>query len=233
MGRQIKGLLYFFMTDIRYSLLIFWTILMSILVVSLSIAYVLKDMENGFMTLSLTGPIYVYCAILGFLTVKEAIPFSIKMGATRKNLFVSLGIFFFGLSTVLAIVANIIQVIVELFNKMIGLDLYNFIHITYFMDETWLTRVIIDISIMFFFLSLLFTIGLLFYKYGLAGGGSVIGLLALIIITGVAQGWLIDFFIHIFHGLDVVLFIQLFGIGFVLYCFTFVLLRRITILNVR
>ena len=233
MGRQIKGLLYFFMTDIRYSLFIFWTILMSILVVSLSISYVLKDMENGFMTLSLTGPIYVYCAILGFLTVKEAIPFSIKMGAIRKNLFVSLGIFFVGLSTVLAIVANIIQVIVELLNKKIGIDLYYFIHITYFMDDTWLTRVIIDISIMFFFLSLLFTIGLLFYKYGLAGGGSVIGLLASIIIVGVAQGWLIDFFIQIFQGLDLLLFIQLFVIGFILYCLTFVLLRRITILNVK
>lgn len=94
MGRQIKGLLYFFMADVRYSLAIFWTILMGILMVSLIAAYVLVDIKNGFMTFSLTAPMYVYCSILGFLTVKEAVPFSLKMGATRKNLFVSLGIFF-------------------------------------------------------------------------------------------------------------------------------------------
>src|SRR5699024_5911205 len=87
MGRQIKGLLYFFIADVRYSLTIFWTILMGILVVSLIVAYFLTNVKNGMMSFTLTAPMYVYCAILGFLTVKESVPFSIKMGATRKNIF--------------------------------------------------------------------------------------------------------------------------------------------------
>jgi len=66
MGRQIKGLLYFYCADIRHSLTIFWTILMNVLVVTLTIAYFMKDIENGFMTMSLTGPIYIFCAILDF-----------------------------------------------------------------------------------------------------------------------------------------------------------------------
>ena len=100
MSRQIKGLLYFFIANSRYSLFIFWTILMSILLVTLTISYFAQDVDNFFMTLSLTGPIYVYCAIFGFLAVKELIPFSVKIGATRKNLFIGLGIFFLGLSIV-------------------------------------------------------------------------------------------------------------------------------------
>src|SRR5690625_5093916 len=114
MRRQIKGLLYFFITDIRYSLMVFWTILMSILLITWTIAYFLKDVEGGFMTLSLTGPMYVYCGIVGLLTVKENIPFSIKRGATRKNIFLTIGIYFLILSLMKSIIASTLQVIVEL-----------------------------------------------------------------------------------------------------------------------
>ena len=232
MGRQIKGSLYFFINNTRYSLFIFWTILMSILVVTLTISYFLKDVENGFMTLSLTSPIYVYCGILGFLTVKESIPFSIKMGATRKNLFLSLGIFFLGLSLAKAVFATVIQIIVDFINPKIGIDNYSFIHLAYFTNDTWLNRILIDSSIAFFFLSVMFVIGLLFYRYGLAGGGSVVGLLVIIMLTGIAQGWLIDFFIHVFKTLSNVFYYQLFGVGVVIYCMSWLMLRRITIIKV-
>src|SRR5690625_2543779 len=126
MGRQIKGLLYFNFTDVRYSMTIFWTILMGILVVSLTIAYILKNVEGGFMTFTLTGPMYVYCAILGFLTVKESIPFSLKRGATRKNIFISLGTFFLGISIAMTTVGSTLQVMVNLFTKQIGVDNFMF-----------------------------------------------------------------------------------------------------------
>src|SRR5690625_5064812 len=103
MGRQLKGLLYFYMADARHSFIIFWTILMSILVLSLVASYLLADGE-GFMSLSLTAPLYVYFAIYGFLSVKEFIPSAIKMGATRKNIMISLALFFFGLAIVKAAV---------------------------------------------------------------------------------------------------------------------------------
>jgi hypothetical protein len=234
MGRQIKGLLYFFIADLRYSLFIFWTILISILAVTLVIAYFLIDVDDGFMTLSLTGPLYVYCAILGFITVKEAVPFAIKLGATRKNLFISLGIFFFGLSLMMAIVTSSIQVIVDMFTEKIGMDTtFLFLHVAYFINDTWLTRIGIDTSIMFFFFSLLFVIGLLFYKYGLAGGGAVVGLIIIIGITGFAQGWLSDFFIHIFKSIDLMLFGQLLVLGCIIYILSILMLRTITIVKTK
>lgn len=233
MGRQIKGLLYFFIADVRYSLAIFWTILMGILVVSLTVAYFLINVENGFMTLSLTGPMYVYCAILGFLMVKDSVPFSIGVGATRKNLFISLGIFFLGLSITKAIAASIIQVIVNYVNPKIGIDTFQFLHLAYFTNDTWLTRILIDTSMMFFFFSLMFVIGLLFYKYGLAGGGSAVGLVCILLIVGVAQGWLIDFFIHIFKSIDLMFFGQLLAVGCVIYILSILLLKRITIVKVK
>jgi len=233
MGRQIKGLLYFFIADVRYSLAIFWTILMGILVVTLTVAYFLNNVENGFMTLSLTGPMYVYCAILGFITVKESIPFSIKMGATRKNFFISLGLFFLGLSLVKAVAASIIQILVDLLNAKAGIDTFMFLHLTYFTDDTWYTRIFIDTSIMFLSFSALFVIGLLFYKYGLAGGGSVVGVIVILMLIGLAQGWLIDFFIDIFQSIDMMLFGKLLVLGIVIYSFSMTLLRRITIVKAK
>jgi len=233
MGRQIKGLLYFFIADVRYSLTIFWTILMGILVVSLIVAYFLTNVKNGMMSFTLTAPMYVYCAILGFLTVKESVPFSIKMGATRKNIFISLGLFFLGLSLIKAVAASITQILVDLLNAKAGIDTFMFLHLAYFTDDTWLTRIFIDTSIMFLSLSALFVIGLLFYKYDLAGGGSVIGVIVILMLTGLAQGWLIDFFIDIFQSIDRMLFGKLLVLGIVIYSFSMILLRRITIVKAK
>ncbi|MFD1850468.1 hypothetical protein [Oceanobacillus bengalensis] len=228
MGRQIKGLLYFFATDIRHSLMIFWTILLSILVVSLSISYFLLSVEGAEYYLSLSVPIYIYCSILGFITVKESIPFSLKMGATRKNLFISLGIFFLVLAVAKSIFANIIHALTLLFTDATNIHIFRFIHPAAMLEDTWANRVIIDIAIMFLSFSVMFLIGLLFYKYGLAGGGIVSGVVVVVLLFGIAQGWLIDFFADVFRTMDLTLFIQMIGIGMVVYLLSFIFMRRIT-----
>ncbi|GGK03609.1 hypothetical protein GCM10007063_27370 [Lentibacillus kapialis] len=234
MGRQIKGLLYFFSSDLRYSLMIFWTILFAILIVSLAFTYFLAGLDNGaFFTLSLTGPIYVYCAILGFLTVKDSVPFLIKMGATRKNIFVGTGVFFLMLSLFLSLAATVLQELVMKLMEATGIDIFLFLHPAYFLDDTWYTRILIDTSIIFFLMAVLFIIGLLFYKYGLAGGGGFLGVLLVISLLGVAQGWLADFIIDIFKGIDLTFFYKLLGIGIVIYGISFLFLRRITTVKVR
>lgn len=233
MSRQIKGLLYFYFTDMRRSLLIFWSILLSIVLFILLIAFLLRDVNDGFMTISLTVPIYIYCSILGFTTVKESIPFSIKMGATRKNIFVSLGILFAGLSVLNAVVASTLQSIIESIVTSIGVENFYFIHVLYFLNNTWLNRVIVDTSILFFSLAIFFILGLLFYKYGTLGGGVTLGLFALSILLGHYQGWLTSFFIDVFQSFSMVLFYQILLIGIIVYCISIVLLRKITTVKIK
>src|SRR5690625_4111229 len=113
----MKGLLYFYITENRFSLIIFWTVLIGTLVVSMFIDYfIFNNLSDGFMAFTLPMPLYVYCGILGFLTVKQNIPFSIKMGSTRKNIFISLGIFFLGFSFAMSFLVNSIQSLIELFH---------------------------------------------------------------------------------------------------------------------
>jgi len=235
MVRQIKGLLYFYGSDQRYSLIVFSTILLAILVVSLAFTYFLASLDDvdTIFTFSLTGPMYVYCAIVGFLTVKDSVPFAIKMGATRKNLFVSTGIFFLVLSFAMALTATILQELVMALMNATGIDFFVFLHPAYFLDETWYTRVLIDTAIMFFFFTVMLLIGLLFYKYGLAGGGSFLGALLVVSLLGVAQGWLIEFVVDVFAGINLDFFYQLLGVGAVIYGISFLFLRRITTVKVR
>ncbi|WP_121615700.1 hypothetical protein [Virgibacillus halodenitrificans] len=233
MKKQLKGLLYFYVSDFRYSMAIFWTILLSILVLTMAVAYFLLSIENGMMAFSLTAPIYIYCAILGYLSVKEAIPFSIKMGATRRNLFISFGIFFLSLSLLFSTIASILQEAVSYINGIVGMDNFHFLHLAYFLEDTWYSRIVIDTSIMFFLFSVMFMIGLLFYKFGLAGGGSVLGILMVMLLLGIAKGWVFDFFKEIYATIDITYFLQLIGIAFVIYLLTYIFIRRITIWKVK
>ncbi|WP_156291699.1 hypothetical protein [Oceanobacillus salinisoli] len=233
MARQLKGLMYFFITDVRYSLMIFWGILLSILVLSLCISYFLLGVDDGKYYFTLTLPIYIYCAILGFLTVKEAIPFSVKLGATRKSVFIGIGLFFLGLSFAKAVVASMLHSITLTFTQATGISTFHFLHLSELVGDSWFTRVLIDTTVMFFALVFMFVIGLIFYKSGLAGGGIVTGALVLIILVGVAKGWLIDFFVNIFTDLQLTFFWQMLGAGVILYSLSYLVIREITIVKVK
>src|SRR5699024_2226053 len=150
---------------------------------------------------------------------------------TRKNIFISLGLFFIALSLIKAVAASITQILVDLINAKAGIDTFMLLHLSYYTDDTLITRIFIDTYFMLLILSALFVSGLLFYKYDLAGWGSVICVIVILMLTGLAQGWLIDFFIDIFQSIDRMLFGKLLVLGIVIYSFSMILLRRITIVK--
>src|SRR5690625_6808867 len=93
MANQLKGTLFYLYTNVRFTLIIFWIIISTILALSLITSYF---MSEGTISFQLSFSVYVFCTIIGTWTVKNAIPYSIKLGSTRKNLYVSLGIYFLG-----------------------------------------------------------------------------------------------------------------------------------------
>ena len=233
MKRQIKGLLYTYITDAKHSLSIFWTILLSTLFITLMIAYFLPNADNTKMYFVLSFPIYIYCSIFGFIAVKESIPFSIKVGATRKNIFLSIGIFFIILAFLKAVLTSTLQTILETITETFGIKTYQLMHPAELLSNTWLTRVIIDASVMFFLLSIMFLIGLVFYRYGLLGGGSGVGIFVIILLLGFAQGWLTDFFMNLYQSFDLTFFYEVLLVGIVLYGITWFMLRKITTVKVK
>ncbi|MFC4556822.1 hypothetical protein ACFO3D_01200 [Virgibacillus kekensis] len=231
MTRQFKGLLYFYAANYRHSLSIFYVILAGILLVSLAFAYFLYQTDSNAMAFSLTGPMYIYCSIVGFLTVKEAVPFAIRMGATRKKMYASLGIFFLGLTSAMAVVASIFQEIIMGLISVSGA--FTFLHPAQMMENNWYTRILVDISIMFCLMAIMFLLGLLFYRYGLAGGGSVLGVMVVVILGGIAQGWLVEFLVDLFQSFSMTLFLKIFLVGLFAYVLSWMFIRNITTVKVK
>jgi|GEM_PF-5986117 len=64
MGRQIKGLLYFFITDMRRQFIIFWSILLASLLASIIIAYLLLNLESNGLYFAKSVALYIFSLAL-------------------------------------------------------------------------------------------------------------------------------------------------------------------------
>ncbi|GIP64855.1 hypothetical protein J32TS6_34100 [Virgibacillus pantothenticus] len=233
MKQSFKGLVYFFLVELRRPLIIFWTILFPILIVSLAFSYYLSQIEQGPLFFSLTGPLYVFFSIWGFICIKEFIPFSIKLGATRKQIWRAIGVFFLSLAVIQAIFASIIQEVVWKLTDWVGIDAFRFLHPALFVTDNWYTRIMIDVGIFTFFFAISYLIGLVFYKYGLLGGGSLLGAILLVLLMTIATGWFAEFVGKIISDMSVIFYIQTFAVGIALYLCSFLFFRKITIVKAR
>lgn len=234
MNRQIKGLLYYYITDAKYSFKIFWSILLGILVISLVIAYFMLNVEDGLFTFGFPFGTYFNMGFLGFLTVKESIPFALKIGAVRKNIYLSTAIFFLGYALFFAILSSTIQSIVAYFADVANLHTFMFLHPAQLLGEdTWLMRIIVDTAVMTLILAFMYLVGLLIYRGGILTGGIFFGIIALALLLSLAQGWLFEYAIHLYHTIDLLFFMQLFGIGVLLYGICYFFIRKITTVKIR
>lgn len=244
MSRQLKATLYYLSADIRYPLSVFWAILVGLLILSVVSTLVAVSLNNADMSMSfnLAAPIYFFAAIVGFLTVKTSIPYLIKMGSTRKNIYLAIGIHFFSLALFNAIIANLLQLITSFFLHLQGVNMgsdsisityneqiFTFNHIADIISNTWMSRILVDTSIAFFLLAVMFIVGLIFFRFGLVGGFTFLAIGISIFIIGITYGSFLQFFINIFKNINYLFFIQLFLVGLVTYLLSIILLRKITI----
>src|SRR5699024_7238428 len=114
MMQDIKGSLYFLIANVRYPLFVFWTILLSIFIISLLLSVI---GEGNYVVFQASIPIYIFCLVLGMLTVKNAIPYLLKMSVTRKLIYISISIYFLIIATVQALLANGLTKIIDLMGK--------------------------------------------------------------------------------------------------------------------
>lgn len=234
MSRQIKGLLYFYVTDSRYSFMIFWSILLMIMILFLGIAYFMLNVEGGLFTFGFPFATYINVAIIGFITVKERIPFALKMGAVRKNIYIATGIFFLGYALFIALLSSTIQSLMVWIIDITNLHTFMFLHPAQLLgSDIWITRVMIDTAVMFLLAVFMYVIGLLFYRGGILAGGILVGILGGALLFGIAQGIIIESLIKLYHTIDLMFFAQILGVGVVLYVLTYFLIRTITTVKVR
>jgi len=231
MPRQISAMLYFLTTEYKRSLVIFWSILFSTIVLSLMLSYFLNGNKDIKMVFLLSGPVYLFCAIHAFISVKQTIPFSIKMGASRKNIFISIGLFFIGLALVQTIIVNLFAEVLRFIVQTMDISTFLIIHPAQLLDNSLANRLVIDFALMLFLLSVMFVFGILFYRYGLIGGGSLGAVMAVSFIFAVAKGWMGQWISFFFESINVGLFYWIMLIALGVYLVAWFFVRRITVVR--
>lgn len=238
MLQDMKGILYYLAVNIRYPFSIFWSILLAIFILSLILSSV-ADRSTVLFQASI--PIYIFCLVIGMWTVKNTIPFLLKMSLTRKLIYISIGLYFLIIAIVQSLLANTLIKIIDALGKtaIIGeVSIYNgseefsfqFNHLSQFLqNDTFLSQVTIDTVLSFTALSVMFFIGLFFYRFGLLGGFSLLGGLFLLYILSIAQGSFIELVTYIFENYSITLYFQLLGISVLIYLLSFTMMRRMTI----
>lgn len=238
MIQDIKGSLYYLFINVRYPFIVFWSILLSIFVLSLLFSTI---GEGDHVLFQASFTIYIFCLVLGMLTVKNTIPYLLKMSVTRKIIYVSIGVYFLMIALVQALLANGLTKIIDLLGKTVvsgdfiianGEQEFNFrfTHLSQFLqNDTFVTQVTIDAIIAFAALCMMFFIGLIFYRFGLIGGFTFLGAMFLLYIVSIAQGSFIDLVKYIFDHYSLTLYYQLLGISIVIYLLSFAMIRRLTI----
>ena len=238
MGQELQGVLYYYLTNVRHAFLIFWLVIVAIFILSI-VLDALVGGENMTIHFNLSFPIYIFAAALGFIVVKSTLPYLIKMGATRKIIYIGTVIFFIVFSSINALLANALNWLLRKLTKSEigggfiytnGEQTTTFNHIADFLErDNFLYQIIVDLSLSFFFITVFFIIGLMFYRFGLLGGFLFVGVIAFTFIYGMADGWLAEFFIDIFSDFTIAFFYQLALVGFGVYLLSFFLLRRYTL----
>lgn len=237
MNRQFKGALFYVFTDIRRAFLIFWAVLLSVLGLFIILQTILASEETQ-ISFSFSFPIIIFASVVGFLTVKNTLPYLIRMGVTRKSAYISIAIYFLSITLLNAAIAFVLN---EAAVKLLGKEMVQGIvikdetgeivvqHIASYLGSAPGYQILVDTTLGLFMICLMFLIGLIFYRFQLIGGFTFLAAGLLLFLYGTAKGWVISFFIYVFENFTVTLFGQIFIVSIIIYLISFLMIRRITI----
>lgn len=190
MLKDMKAVLYYLAVDMRFSFMVFW----SILLLSLTAMFLIVLSFDTNMVVSTSMAIYIFCGITGFLTTKETFPYCIKFGATRNQYLLSVLIY----CAVVAVVFSTVHVIIKsIFDRLVSIAAsgsfltYHTVEMTT-LANTWYNQLFIDLIICFLLLSIGFLLGTIFYRLGLIGGFGTLALLAIALLLPTTRDFLLD-----------------------------------------
>src|SRR5699024_5072769 len=112
--REMKSILYYLLVNVRRTFIIFWIILTSIYMVSMIFSFIVNNEHVFFQAYF---PVYIFSMVIGMWTVKNALPYLLKMGITRKMMYGSIWLYFFIFAVVNVLLAHLYSFITSLLNR--------------------------------------------------------------------------------------------------------------------
>lgn len=178
MMKKLAGTFYFISQVLKRKMIVFWLVLSGIFALSLFLSYVLKDNP---MFLSITGAVYIFYGIMASKLIKETLSVLLRFGVSRLQYILLIGTYFVIVSAVVALILNIYQFVMGNAIEGLGLTKFTLLHpATIFGvgDSEFMIFAIDFIAVLFCMIFGLF-ISLVFHRFGLIGGYSLVGILIL------------------------------------------------------
>lgn len=194
MSKQLKAGIQYMIYDYRYSLTVFWSVLIS---TSILLFVVALSFENGYMNLAFGAAAFIYCGISGFQMTKETLPFFLKLSSTRKNFLTVAFVFSLLLSLFMSSLAVLLT---KLFNyppKLFRVENFEILYMSGFstLGQSWYYELFLNFVLCFFVLSIGFLLSSLFYRLGLIGGFSGLAVIIILFLIPNTGKYIFDLFI--------------------------------------
>ncbi|WP_227394697.1 hypothetical protein [Jeotgalibacillus aurantiacus] len=193
MFKQMMALIRFFLIDMRFSILLFWSIYM----ISLIPVSVLSAAADGNVYISSTIAILIFCGISGFILLKETFSYTIRLGVTRLEYAISGVIFAAVLAFIMSSTGIIINMIFSALMEWVGWSHVQLINISDMIGTQSTMLAEFGLLMLFSFITLIasFFLSTVFHRFGLVGGLSVVALLFITILIESLRTEVIDWFV--------------------------------------
>lgn len=187
--KTVQGSLYVLFQSYKKSNIIFWMIVFSIVSLSFFIDAFFGQYVSFAMTISI--PVYIFYSIKGTKILNNTLPYFLKLGLSRMQYMCNVGLFFIIWSLAGAFVIACTHKIITLISNLLNYDNMIIVHpILFFSNsDSFLLTMSMDTVLLLFCLTSSLLLNVIFYRFGILGGYSFIGLLALIPIMMVIFEW--------------------------------------------
>ncbi|MEI5906813.1 hypothetical protein WAK64_07040 [Bacillus spongiae] len=226
MYKELKAVLYYFLLDYRFSLGVFWTILISSLIGFSLIGLIGDGIGNVVIVTSL--PVLIYCIVSGINMTKETFPFCIKMGVTRHQYMLGSALFTLLLSVGMSLVHLIISYGYDWLLKLgsiEGITHYSLLQF-FSLSNTWFNELWLLAFLNFVFLGFGILFGTIIYRYGLVGGFSTVAVLVFLFVLPTSREALIERMLLVNNGQLSIQFGFLFVLTSIVFFQNWLLIRK-------
>lgn len=193
MFKELRANLYFFMIDVKHTMTVYFITYTASFI--LFYFLVLLFTENIKIDFILSMPMYIFMGILGFVSIKESFPFTLKLGSTRSGYVLSSLLFAFFISVTMTVISYLLHQLFKFLLSITETKNISFIHPSQLTSGSanMVNEMGLDILLNLILIAIGFMLGAFFYKYGLAGVlTAILAIVLLFIIPPIHNGF-VDF----------------------------------------
>ncbi|MEK5231243.1 hypothetical protein MHB42_05660 [Lysinibacillus sp. FSL K6-0232] len=185
----LKGSFYILIQSYKKNIIIFWGILCSIILLAFFIDAFFGQYVTFAMTISI--PVYIFYSSMAAKFLNKTLPYFLKLDVSRQQYMLNIGLFFISWSLIGVFIIACAHKIISYVSSLLHVKDVLIIHPILFFgtSPSFLQMMALDTVLLLFCLSSGLLLNVVFYRLGILGGYSFLGLLAFIPILMVIFEW--------------------------------------------